>query len=128
MGWCRMKLLSEHTAPESFSRILTPTQACHELERHYLFGGAAGISISSRYSITRNTQSGIGVTGYREDAAVKRSVFDDLNRGGLLAIDEEWAPGRRPNTRFTSTRKADYSAIPVALFLPLSYWARDRPL
>ncbi|HID9455092.1 phospholipase [Serratia marcescens] len=90
-----LSLFSEHTAPESFSRILTPTQARHELERHYLFGGAAGISISSRYSITRNTQSGIGVTGYREDAAVKRSVFDDLNRGGLLAIDEEigaWTP------------------------------------
>ncbi|HFK4650673.1 TPA: hypothetical protein ACG0MY_003678 [Serratia marcescens] len=65
-----LSLFSEHTAPESFSRILTPTQARHELERHYLFGGAAGISISSRYSITRNTQSGIGVTGYREDAAV----------------------------------------------------------
>ncbi|MGF2652910.1 phospholipase [Serratia marcescens] len=90
-----LSLFSEHTAPESFSRILTPTQAHHELERHYLFGGAAGISISSRYSITRNTQSGIGVTGYREDAIVKRSVFDDLNRGGLLAIDEgmgAWTP------------------------------------
>ncbi|WP_439070098.1 hypothetical protein ACSJL3_001743 [Serratia nevei] len=113
-----LSLFSEHTAPESFSRILTPTQACHELERHYLFGGAAGISISSRYSITRNTQSGIGVTGYREDAIVKRSVFDDLNRGGLLAIDEEigaWTPTKYA---FTSTRKADYSAIPAALFLP----------
>ena len=89
-----MKLIhfsSEHTAPESFSRILNPTAARYELERHYLFGGAA-ISISSRYPITRNTQSGIGVTGYREDVAVKRSVLDEINRGGLLAIDQEWHP------------------------------------
>lgn len=65
-----MKLIhfsSEHTAPESFSRILNPTAARYELERHYLFGGAAGISISSRYPITRNTQSGIGVTGCPAD-------------------------------------------------------------
>ncbi|WIF05186.1 hypothetical protein QEP77_14235 [Serratia sp. B1] len=93
-----MKLIhfsSEHTAPESFSRILNPTAARHELERHYLFGGAAGISISSRYPITRNTQSGIGVTGYREDVAMKRSVLDEINRGGLLAIDQgmgTWTP------------------------------------
>ncbi|HEP1045501.1 TPA: phospholipase [Serratia marcescens] len=90
-----LSLFSEHTAPESFSRILTPTQARHELERHYLFGGAAGISISSRYAITRNTQSGIGVTGYREDVAMKRSVLDEINRGGLLAIDKgmgAWSP------------------------------------
>lgn len=116
-----MKLIhfsSEHTAPESFSRILNPTAARHELERHYLFGGAAGISISSRYPITRNTQSGIGVTGYREDVAMKRSVLDEINRGGLLAIDQEWAPGRRRNMPFTSTRKADYSATQAALFPP----------
>ncbi|HGE6719331.1 TPA: hypothetical protein ACGB01_002688 [Serratia marcescens] len=93
-----MKLIhfsSEHTAPESFSRILNPTAARHELERHYLFGGAAGISISSRYPITRNTQSGIGVTGYREDVAVKRGVLDEINRGGLLAIEQgmgTWTP------------------------------------
>lgn len=93
-----MKLIhfsSEHTAPESFSRILNPTAARHELERHYLFGGAAGISISSRYPITRNTQSGIGVTDYREDVAMKRSVLDEINRGGLLAIDQgmdTWTP------------------------------------
>lgn len=93
-----MKLIhfsSEHTAPESFSRILNPTAARYELERHYLFGGAAGISISSRYPITRNAQSGIGVTGYREDVAMKRSVLDEINRGGLLAIDKgmgAWSP------------------------------------
>lgn len=44
VGRHRMKLIhfsSEHTAPESFCRILNPTAARHELERHYLFGGAA---------------------------------------------------------------------------------------
>lgn len=81
-------LTFEHTAPESFPWILGPAEARYALERNYLFGGAAGMSICSRHHITRNTQSGIGITDYREDAAMKRQVLDDINCGRLLAIDE----------------------------------------
>ncbi|CAI0946506.1 phospholipase [Serratia ficaria] len=88
-------LTFEHTAPESFPWILGPAEARYALERNYLFGGAAGMSICSRHHITRNTQSGIGITDYREDAAMKRQVLDDINCGRLLAIDERlgaWSP------------------------------------
>lgn len=120
-----MKLIhfsSEHTAPESFSRILNPTAARYELERHYLFGGAAGISISSRYPITRNTQSGIGVTGYREDVAVKRSVLDEINRGGLLAIDQgmgTWTPTKYAFYVDAEGRLQRYPGSSLPAFYPI---------
>ena len=70
--------MSESLAPEKFARILNPADARYELERHYLFGGSSMSSISSRHTITRNTQSGIGVSSYREDSGMKRGVFDEL--------------------------------------------------
>lgn len=79
--------MSESLAPEKFARILNPADARYELERHYLFGGSSMSSISSRHTITRNTQSGIGVSSYREDSGMKRGVFDELKRGSLLAVD-----------------------------------------
>ncbi|WP_262120069.1 hypothetical protein [Serratia ficaria] len=40
---------SEDLEPELFSRILKPTDARYELERHYLFGGSSLLSISERH-------------------------------------------------------------------------------
>ncbi len=82
--------MSESLAPEKFARILNPADARYELERHYLFGGSSMSSISSRHTITRNTQSGIGVSSYREDSGMKRGVFDELKRGSLLAVDAKY--------------------------------------
>lgn len=78
----------ENMSPDDFPRILSPSMAHYELDRDYLFGGAAGMSICSQYRVVRNTQSGIGVTGYKEDTTMKRIVFDDLNHGELVAIGE----------------------------------------
>lgn len=91
--------MSESLAPEKFARILNPADARYELERHYLFGGSSMSSISSRHTITRNTQSGIGVSSYREDSGMKRGVFDELKRGSLLAVDASigaWSPVKYP--------------------------------
>lgn len=91
--------MSESLAPEKFARILNPADARYELERHYLFGGSSMSSISSRHIITRNTQSGIGVSSYREDSGMKRGVFDELKRGSLLAVDASigaWSPVKYP--------------------------------
>ncbi|WP_261434861.1 lipase family protein [Serratia ficaria] len=79
-------LISDALEPEKFSRILSPHDARYELSRGYLFGGTAGMSICSRRHITRNTQSGIGVSSYQEDTQMKRAVFDDINQGSRLAI------------------------------------------
>jgi len=106
--------MSESLAPEKFARILNPADARYELERHYLFGGSSMSSISSRHSITRNTQSGIGVSSYREDSGMKRGVFDELKRGSLLAVDASigaWT-GAPSNIRFSSMRKGACSVIP----------------
>lgn len=84
-------------SPDDFPRILSPSTAHYELDRDYLFGEVAGMSICSQYRVVRNAQSGIGVTGYKEDSAIKRSVFDALNHGELVAIDEGggiWSPSR----------------------------------
>lgn len=105
--------MSESLAPEKFARILNPADARYELERHYLFGGSSMSSISSRHTITRNTQSGIGVSSYREDSGMKRGVFDELKRGSLLAVDASigaWSPVKYP---FSSMRKGACSAIPA---------------
>ena len=91
--------MSESLAPEKFARILNPADARYELERYYLFGGSSMSSISSRHTITRNTQSGIGVSSYREDSGMKRGVFDELKRGSLLAVDASigaWSPVKYP--------------------------------
>ncbi|CAE1148692.1 phospholipase [Serratia rhizosphaerae] len=88
----------ENMSPDDFPRILSPSMAHYELDRDYLFGGAAGMSICSQYRVVRNTQSGIGVTGYKEDTTMKRIVFDDLNHGELVAIGEgggTWSPSKQ---------------------------------
>ncbi|WP_231922075.1 phospholipase [Serratia ficaria] len=81
---------SEDLEPELFARILKPTDARYELERHYLFGGSSLLSISERHNITRNVQTGIGVSSYQENTNMKRGVFDEINRGSLLAIERGW--------------------------------------
>ncbi|WP_261435761.1 phospholipase [Serratia ficaria] len=81
---------SEDLEPELFARILKPADARYELERHYLFGGSSLLSISERHNITRNVQTGIGVSSYQENTNMKRGVFDEINRGSLLAIERGW--------------------------------------
>lgn len=89
----------ENTEPENFSRIISPANVRSELDRSYLFGGAAQMSICSRYNIMRKRQSGRDVPGFAENAGVKRQVFDEIDRGSLLAIDEVfavWSPLKHP--------------------------------
>lgn len=90
-------LSSENLAPHKFAQILNPFDAKWELEKNYLFGKSAGASISEKYHITLNSQSGIGVSSFQEDTYLKRQALDDLMNGTLVAVDDLcsfWSPNR----------------------------------